>query len=112
MARNVQRLGAGPSEVGANSCRASAPGACCKRSISSSRRSKTHPMLAALLKPPHAADPQALVPIQPVVDRIGVTRLQQPVAGDRMRRVAIRNFQQGGTPFADIGPPVMIAIVL
>jgi len=50
--------------------------------------------------------------MQPFVDRIGVTRLQQAVARNRVRRLASGNFQQGGTPFADIGPMIMIAIVL
>src|SRR5689334_20375327 len=112
MPRNVQRLGAGPSGVGANSCRASSPGACCNRSINSARRSKTHPMLAALLKPPNTADTQAFIPIQPIVDGIRVTWLQQAVARDRVRRVAIGNFQQGGTALPHVGTCIVIAIVL
>jgi hypothetical protein len=93
MPRNVQRLGAGPSEVGATLRRASSPGACCKRSTNSSVRSKTHPMFAAVLEKPDTAEAQLLIPIQPFVDGIWVTRFQQAVAGNRMRRLSIGNFQ-------------------
>ena len=69
-------------------------------------------MLAALRKPPHAADPEAFVPIQPIIDGIRITRFQQAVARDRVGRVAIGNFQQGGTALAHLGTGIVIAIVL
>jgi hypothetical protein len=46
------------------------------------------------------------------LDRIGVRRLQQPVAGDRMRRLALRNLQQGRTALSHIRARIVIAIVL
>jgi len=76
------------------------------------RRSKTHPMLATLLKPPDAPDTQAFVPIQPVIDGIRMPRLQQALAGDRMRRLAIGNFQQGRTALPHVGSGIVIAVVL
>ena len=69
-------------------------------------------MLATVLKPPGAADAQALIPIQPLLDCIGITRLQQLMTGDRMRRLTISYFQQGRTAFTYIGPRVMIAVLL
>jgi hypothetical protein len=69
-------------------------------------------MLATVLKPPDALDAQALIPSQPLVNGIGVTRLQQAVTGDGMGRLAIGNFQQGSTAFTDKGAQVMIAMVL
>src|SRR5690242_7928167 len=111
MPRKVQRLGEGPSLVGALAWRASSPGACCKRSSSSSVRSKTHPMLAAVLEQPDAADAQALVPGEPLVDRIGVAGFQQPVPGHRMGGLAIGNFEQGGTALAYVGARIVIAVL-
>jgi len=69
-------------------------------------------MLATVLKPPHAADAQAFIPVQPVIDRIGVTGLQQAVARDGVRRLTISNFQQGGTAFPHIRARIVIAVVL
>jgi hypothetical protein len=39
-------------------------------------------------------------------------RLQQTMPRDRVRRVTIGNFQQGGTALAHVGTGIMIAIVL
>jgi hypothetical protein len=69
-------------------------------------------MLAAVLEKPDAAEAQLLVPIQPLVDGIWVTRFQQAVASNRVRRLSIGNFQQGRTAFTDIRAWVMIAMVL
>lgn len=41
--RRVQRLGGGPSAVGATSRRASSPGACDSRSVNSARRARGAP---------------------------------------------------------------------
>jgi hypothetical protein len=69
-------------------------------------------MLATVLKPPETLDAQALIPIQPLVNGIGVTRHQQAVTGHGRGRFAIGNFQQGSTAFTDEGAQVMIAMVL
>src|SRR3712207_553919 len=111
MVRKLQRLGGGPVSVAANSCRASAPGACCKRSCNSSVRSKGPPMRATLLKPEHATAAEALIQIEPAVDSVGVARFQETSAGDGMGALAIGHLQQGGTAFADIGARVVVPVV-
>jgi hypothetical protein len=68
-------------------------------------------MCATLLKPEHAPQAEALVHIEPAIDGIGVARLQEAMPGDRVRSLPIGDFQQGGTPFADIGPRVVVPVV-
>jgi len=68
-------------------------------------------MFPAVLEKPDTADAQALVPIQPLIHRIRVARLQEPVPGNRVGREAIGDFQQGGAAFAHIRARVMIAMV-
>ncbi|MFL5803292.1 MAG: hypothetical protein ACJ8CR_16325 [Roseiflexaceae bacterium] len=68
-------------------------------------------MFPAMLEQKDAAEAQALVPVQPFVDRVWVTRLQEPLSGNRVRRLPIGDFQQGSAAFAHIWARVMIAIL-
>jgi len=49
--------------------------------------------------------------IQPAVERIGIARLQQAVAGDSVGRLSIGDFQYRGTALAYIRSWIVIAIV-
>jgi hypothetical protein len=51
------------------------------------------------------------IEIQPCIDGIGVTRLQEALPGDRMRRLAVGDFQQRTASFAHIGRWMMIPMV-
>src|SRR5207237_1037267 len=59
----------------------------------------------------HAPEAVRLVPVEPGVDGIGIARLEQAVAGDRMRRHPRRDLEQGRTAFAHPGTPVVVTMV-
>ena len=56
--------------------------------------------------------PGALVTRQPAIDRVGVSGFQQPVPGHPVRGAVRCHLQQRRTAFADVRPPVMVAIAL
>jgi hypothetical protein len=58
--------------------------------------------------PPHA---EALVAIEPTIDRIRIARLEEAVPRDSMGRLPVRDLQEGRTPLPDIGPPIMVAVL-
>jgi hypothetical protein len=68
-------------------------------------------MLAAVLKHPDRAHAEALKQIQPFIDGVRVTRFEQTVACDRMWRLAIGDFEQGGAALADIRARVVITMM-
>src|SRR5205085_5605232 len=50
-------------------------------------------------------------PVEPGVNGLGRPRLEQAVAGDRMRRHPRRDLEQGRTAFAHPGTPVVVTMV-
>jgi hypothetical protein len=68
-------------------------------------------MIATLPMRHQAGHPFRGVDIHPPIDRVGVTRLQEAVPGDGMRRLAVSNFQQRTTAFAHICRGMMIPLV-
>ena len=75
MLRNVHRLGGGLVAVTAISWRASSPGLCRKRSVSSGSWSKMPPAYPALLMGEQSSQSVSLVVGKPLLERIGITRL-------------------------------------
>ena len=61
---------------------------------------------------PPAGEPVCLIAVQPVVHGIWVPSLQQPADGDGMRAHALRDFQQGGSPFTHLGMRIVIPALL
>jgi hypothetical protein len=59
-----------------------------------------------------AGHPFLFIHIYPPIERVGVPRLQQPLACYGMGRCPRRNLEERAAPLADIGPRIMIAIVL
>jgi hypothetical protein len=68
-------------------------------------------MIATLPVRNQARQAFGFVEIQPGIDGIGVTGLEQALPGDRMRDLAVRHFQQRTAPFAHIGRRMMIPVV-
>jgi hypothetical protein len=58
-----------------------------------------------------APEPLAFVPVQPGVDGIGITPLQEAVLSHCVWRLPGSNLQQGCTAFPDIGAGVMVPMV-
>src|SRR5262245_16085567 len=107
MAARLQRVGGGACGAAA----ASGPGLCRRRCCSSSRRSRPAPPVAALSVGEEAGEPFGLVAVEPGVDGVGVAGAEQAVARDGMRGEAGGDFDQGGTPLADVGAWVVVAVV-
>jgi hypothetical protein len=59
-----------------------------------------------------AGHPFLLVAVQPGIDRIRVSWLQEPVPGNRVRAHAIGDLQQGGTALPDLGMRMVIPFPL
>ena len=110
MLRKLQRLGGGPLAVGAITWRASSPGSSCKRSVSSSRWSKTPPTGPTRGMSQQSTSSLLFGGVEPLVKGIRVTRFQETLLRDAMRRLALGNFQEGGTAFPHEGVRVMIAV--
>jgi hypothetical protein len=68
-------------------------------------------MEAALLKPDHALEAEFLVDVEPGVDGIGVSALQEAVLGNGMGRHAISDLQQGSAAFTDVGSWVVVTVM-
>jgi hypothetical protein len=68
-------------------------------------------MVAAVLKPRHTAKAELLVPIEPAVDGIRFARLEEAMAGNRVRRHASGNLQEGSTAFTNVGTRVVVAVM-
>jgi hypothetical protein len=68
-------------------------------------------MIATLPMRHQAGHPFHGVDIQPAIDRVRVTRLQEAVAGDGMRRLAVGNLQQRTASFAHISGGMMIPLL-
>jgi hypothetical protein len=58
-----------------------------------------------------AGDPSVLEEGEPVVNGIGIAGAEQAGAGHGISRLAGRDFEQGGTAFADVRPRVMVPAV-
>jgi hypothetical protein len=56
-------------------------------------------------------DAIAFVPVEPTIDDVRVTRLEQAGAGNSMRRLALSDLEEGSTALADIGFGVVVTIV-
>ena len=109
MVRRVQRLGGGVLSVTAISRRASSPGPWRSRSRIGWGSLKMPPAPAAVGMGDQAGDPLGLVAIQPRIHGIGVTRPQEPGAGDPMGRGPLGDLEDGGTALADVGSRVVVA---
>jgi hypothetical protein len=68
-------------------------------------------MIATLPMRHQAGQPFRGVDIQPPIDRIGVSWLQEAASGNGMRRLAVSDFQQRTTSFAYICCGMMIPLV-
>ena len=68
-------------------------------------------MDAAVLEPDHALEAKFLVEVEPGVDGVRFSALQEAVESDSMRRHAISDLQQGGTAFPDIGSWVVVTMM-
>jgi hypothetical protein len=68
-------------------------------------------MGTAMLKGNHTPHALTFVPVQPLVDGVGVARLQEPMPGNGVGRLPIRNLEQGCTAFAHVWSSVVITMV-
>jgi len=57
-------------------------------------------------------DTHGVVAPKPAIDGVGVTRFEQAMASDSMRRGAISDLEHGSTAFADEGPRIVVTILI